>query len=95
MEKSLKFIAKNFGLYLGITLTVLMILAYLVNLDLFVNFWYGISIYLITIIFGIIAYKLSANLIFPLLFSFIALMALYMVPRSPSYLQLRNSLNRK
>ena len=55
MEKSLKFIAKNFGLYLGITLTVLMILAYLVNLDLFVNFWYGISIYLITIIFGIIA----------------------------------------
>ncbi|MGC1205979.1 MAG: DUF4199 domain-containing protein [Flavobacteriaceae bacterium] len=54
MKKSLNFIAKNFGLYLGITLTVLMILAYIINLDLFVNFWYGISIYLIVIVFGII-----------------------------------------
>jgi hypothetical protein len=54
MEKSLKFDAKNFGFYLGITLTVLMVLAYIVNLDLFVNFWYGISIYLVTIAFGIL-----------------------------------------
>ncbi|GAA4961213.1 DUF4199 domain-containing protein [Algibacter aquimarinus] len=55
MEKSLKFIAKDFGLYLGGTLTIIMILAYAFNLNLFVNFWYGISIYLITIAFGIIA----------------------------------------
>lgn len=64
MEKSLKSHAINFGIYLGISLSVLFFLAYFFDLDLFVNFWYGISIYLIAIVFGtisIIKTKISLN----------------------------------
>jgi len=55
MEKSLKTEAINFGIYLGIGLTSLFFLAYFTDLNLFVNFWYGISIYALAIIFGTIA----------------------------------------
>lgn len=64
MEKSLKSNAKNFGIYLGIGLSVMFFLAYFLDLDMFVNFWYGISIYFIAIIFGTIAViktKVSLN----------------------------------
>ena len=55
MEKSLKSIAKDYGLYLGLILTLLTVTAYAVNLNLFVNIWFGMSIYFISIIFGIIS----------------------------------------
>ncbi|WP_396603355.1 DUF4199 domain-containing protein [Algibacter sp. R77976] len=55
MEKSLKSIATNWGLYLGIFLTLLTAIVYAVNLGLFVNFSYGISLYFFIIVFGIIA----------------------------------------
>ena len=55
MDELLKSNAKNFGVYLGISLSVLFFLAYFFDLDMFVNFWYGISIYFISIVFGTIA----------------------------------------
>ncbi|MEP1489600.1 MAG: DUF4199 domain-containing protein [Algibacter sp.] len=55
MEKSLKSIATNYGMYLGVALVLITILAYAIDLSLFVNTWFGISIYVIIIIFGIYA----------------------------------------
>ncbi|TXG35257.1 DUF4199 domain-containing protein [Seonamhaeicola maritimus] len=55
MEKSFKSIAKDYGLYLGTILTLVTVAAYAINLDLFVNTWFGISIYIIGIALGILA----------------------------------------
>ncbi|TWO31956.1 DUF4199 domain-containing protein [Seonamhaeicola sediminis] len=55
MEKSFKSIAKDYGIYLGAVLGILTVGAYAVNLDLFVNTLFGISIYIIAIAFGIVA----------------------------------------
>jgi len=55
MEKALKDIAKNYGIYLGLVLMCLTVLAYFVSLDLFVNPWFGISIYVMSIFFGFIS----------------------------------------
>ncbi|WOD44296.1 DUF4199 domain-containing protein [Hwangdonia lutea] len=54
MEKSIKSIATNYGLYLGIVLSLLTLLGY-VNLDLFTKWWFGIGMLIIIIIFGIIS----------------------------------------
>lgn len=55
MEKSLKSIAADYGLYLGGALALLSVLAYAVKLDLLVNMWYGIFILVIIIVFGIVS----------------------------------------
>ena len=55
MEKSLKSIATDYGLYLGGALALLTVLSYAVNLDLLVNMWYGIFILILIIAFGIIS----------------------------------------
>lgn len=55
MEKSLKSIATNYGLYLGVILALFTVLAYAVNLELMTNMWYGIVIMISIIVFGIIA----------------------------------------
>ena len=55
MEKSLKSIATNYGLYLGVLLTLLTILVYTFSLELFVNPLYIISVMIATIIFGLIS----------------------------------------
>ena len=54
MEKSLKSIATNYGLYLGITLSILTILVYVFNLELFISPIYIMSIMIATITFGLI-----------------------------------------
>ncbi|WP_067148555.1 DUF4199 domain-containing protein [Pseudotamlana agarivorans] len=62
MENSLKSIATHYGLYLGALLSFLTVIIYAVNLDLFVNVYYGFSLYFIVIIFGIITVaKVKAN----------------------------------
>lgn len=55
MEKSLKSIATNYGLYLGIVLALFTVVAYGVNIELLTNMWYGIIILIVVIVFGIIA----------------------------------------
>ncbi len=55
MEKSLKSIATNYGLYLGALLALLTVVSYAVNLELLTNMWYGIFILIAIIVFGIIS----------------------------------------
>ncbi|WP_445732638.1 DUF4199 domain-containing protein [Mariniflexile sp.] len=55
MEKSLKSIATNYGLYLGVLLAFLTVVSYAVNLELLTNMWYGIFILVAIIAFGIVS----------------------------------------
>lgn len=55
MEKSLKSIATNWGLYLGVALTLLTVIAYAINLDLYTKIWFGLCLLAMIIIFGIIS----------------------------------------
>ncbi len=55
MEKSLKSVAVNFGLYLGGAITLLTVIAYAFKLELLANMWYGLFMMLIVITFGIIS----------------------------------------
>ena len=52
MEKSLKSISVNYGLYLGLALAAITILVYAVMIDLFTEWWLGILLILIIIGFG-------------------------------------------
>ncbi|AJR03476.1 DUF4199 domain-containing protein [Siansivirga zeaxanthinifaciens] len=55
MEKSLKSIAINFGLYLGGLLALLTVVAYAVDLELLTNMWYGVFMLIAIIVLGIIS----------------------------------------
>jgi hypothetical protein len=55
MEKSLKSSALNYGLYLGLILAAITIIGYSVSLDLFTEWWLGIFILILVIVFGIIS----------------------------------------
>ena len=55
MEKSLKSIATNYGLYLGVFLSLITVLAYAISLEFLTNMWVGILILIAIIVFGIIA----------------------------------------
>ncbi|PIA79409.1 hypothetical protein BFR04_00720 [Gaetbulibacter sp. 4G1] len=62
MEKSIKSLATNWGLYLGATLSLLTVLGY-VNLDLYTKWWFGIGMLILIIIFGIISAMKSRGLL--------------------------------
>lgn len=55
MEKALKTIATNYGLYLGALLALLTVLAYALDLTLMTNMWFGIFILVVVITLGIIS----------------------------------------
>jgi hypothetical protein len=55
MEKSLKSIATNYGLYLGVLLSAVTVLAYAIKLELLTNMWLGIVLLFVIIAFGIVA----------------------------------------
>ncbi|NRR90532.1 DUF4199 domain-containing protein [Winogradskyella undariae] len=55
MDKSLKSIAINYGLYLALIISSFTIIGYAVYLDLFTQWWYGITQMLLVIVFGIIS----------------------------------------
>jgi len=63
MNTSIKSSAINYGLYLGGLLSILTILAYAINLDLFANMWFGISMLIAVIVFGIISTIKSKKLL--------------------------------
>ena len=54
MEKSMKSLATNWGLYLGVILALLGVIGY-VNLDLLTKWWFGISMLILIIVFGIVS----------------------------------------
>ena len=55
MEKSLKSIATNYGLYLGVLLALITVLAYAINIELLTSMWLGIIILIAIVVFGIIS----------------------------------------
>ena len=55
MEKSIKSIATNNGLYLGLLLTLVYVIAYAVNLELLTKWWIGIGLLIAIVIFGIVS----------------------------------------
>ncbi|MBR9756552.1 MAG: DUF4199 domain-containing protein [Algicola sp.] len=55
MEKPIKSIATNYGLYLGAILALISVTAYAVNLDLYTKWWFGITILILIIIAGIVS----------------------------------------
>ena len=67
MEKTLKSSAINSGLYLGIILAALTVIGYAIDLSLFTQWWFGILLLMLVVIFGIVssmkAKKLSGGFI--------------------------------
>ncbi|MCX7550171.1 DUF4199 domain-containing protein [Xanthomarina sp. F2636L] len=63
METSIKSNSINYGLYLGGVLSLFTVFAYAINLDLFTKWWYGISLMVLVIIFGIISAMSSKKLL--------------------------------
>ena len=55
MEKSVKSISINQGILLGAILSIFSVLVYMLNLDLFTEWWFGILLFIIILVFGIIA----------------------------------------
>lgn len=55
MEKSLKSISINYGIYLGLALAAITVLVYAVMIDLFTEWWLGILLILLIIGFGLAA----------------------------------------
>jgi c-di-AMP phosphodiesterase-like protein len=53
MEKSLKSISINYGIYLGLALTLITVLVYAIAIDLFTQWWLGILLILLIIGFGV------------------------------------------
>ncbi|MUU78239.1 DUF4199 domain-containing protein [Winogradskyella endarachnes] len=52
MEKNLKSLSINYGVYLGLILTAISIIVYAVMIDLFTAWWLGILLILLTIGYG-------------------------------------------
>lgn len=62
MEQSIKNLAINWGLYLGIILALCTILGY-INLDLYTKWWFGVGLLLLIIVLGIISAMKSKTLL--------------------------------
>ncbi|GGG59186.1 DUF4199 domain-containing protein [Bizionia arctica] len=62
METSIKSNGINYGLYLGGALSLLTVFAYAVNIGLFTQWWYGVGLMILVIIFGIISAMTSKKL---------------------------------
>ena len=55
MEKSVKSIALNYGLYLGVVLILISVAVYVIDLNLMANIWLGIGMFVLIIGMGIFA----------------------------------------
>ena len=55
MDKSLKKVASTYGLYLGAILSIMAILAFTNNLDLFLKPWFGLIIYGLCLLAGFVS----------------------------------------
>ncbi|WP_336068753.1 DUF4199 domain-containing protein [Mesoflavibacter sp. CH_XMU1404-2] len=55
MEKSIKSIATNNGLYLGLLIAVVYVISYAINIELLTKWWIGIIMLLAIIVFGIVS----------------------------------------
>ncbi|NQX84420.1 MAG: DUF4199 domain-containing protein [Flavobacteriaceae bacterium] len=63
MEQSIKPNAVNYGLYLGGAMVLFTIIAYAVQIELLANLWYGLSILLVVVVFGVISAAKSKQIL--------------------------------
>ena len=61
MEPTNKSNSINLGLYLGGVLSLILVLVYAVNLDLFIEWWLGILLLVLVVEFGVVAAKKVKN----------------------------------
>lgn len=62
MEQQLKSSAVNYGIYLGIGLSLITVLIYIFSLDTLVNLWYYLILTLVVIIVGIVSTAKSKSI---------------------------------
>jgi len=55
MESTNKSNSINLGLYLGGILSLIVVLIYAVNLDLFIEWWLGILLFVLVVAYGVVA----------------------------------------
>jgi len=79
MEKSIKTVVLPYGIYLGLGLSLLTVLAYVFNLALFTKWWFGIIGLLILLIIAILAVN-KAKPLYSAHFSFKVAFTAYFIP---------------
>ncbi|NNL81212.1 MAG: DUF4199 domain-containing protein [Flavobacteriaceae bacterium] len=55
MDKSIKSSALNYGLYLGLALSLITVIIYATNLEIFVKWWFGIGLFVLIVVMGIMS----------------------------------------
>ena len=55
MESTTKSSAINYGLYLGAILSITSVVIYAVNLDLFTEWWLGIILFVLVVVYGVVS----------------------------------------
>jgi len=63
MENTIKSSALRYGLYLGVFLILVTVLAYVINLGLMTKWWFGIILFLVIIAFGIVSTAKSKSIL--------------------------------
>lgn len=63
MEQQLKSSAVNYGIYLGLSLAVISVLIYVINIEFAIEWWLGIIVLLLVLIFGIISTAKSKHIL--------------------------------
>lgn len=63
MEKSLRSSAVQYGLYIGLILSAVTIVAYAVDLELLTKWWLGIVLFLVIIVIGIVSTAKAKSLL--------------------------------
>ncbi len=80
MKNSVKAVVAPYGIYLGIALSLITVLAYVFNLDLFTKWWLGIINLLLVIIIAIFAVRKAKQLSTTDYFSFKSAFSAYFIP---------------
>jgi|TARA_R100000501_G_C2567077_1_gene75436 multidrug transporter EmrE-like cation transporter len=81
MEKSLKSVSVPYGVYAGLALSIITVLAYAFNLELFTKWWLGVGNFLIVLVLGIFAVRAAKKISTTDYFSFKqAFTAYFIVP---------------
>lgn len=79
MEKSIKSIVVPYGLYIGLALSLVTVLAYAVQIELFTKWWFAIISFVITLVIAIIAVR-NAKKLLPERMTFKDAFSAYFIP---------------
>lgn len=63
MEQTLKSSAINYGVYLGLSLAIISVLIYVINIEFAIKWWIGVILFLLALSFGIVSTAKSKDLL--------------------------------